>query len=88
MLNRIRHTIVEYPPQFWLMVVGLFIISAGASMIWPFLMIYVSEKLRFSLSTVSTLITINAVTGLLASFVTGSISDKVGRKSVMVVSRL
>ena len=55
-------------------------------MIWPFLMIYVSEKLSLSLSTVSTLITINAITGLFASFVAGAVSDKLGRKLVMIVS--
>ncbi|MBE3038495.1 MAG: MFS transporter [Chloroflexi bacterium] len=86
MLTRLRNTIAEYPSQFWLMVVGLFISSAGASMIWPFLMIYVSEKLSLSLSTVSTLITINAVMGLFASFIAGAVSDKLGRKLVMVVS--
>jgi len=86
MLTRLRNTIVEYPSQFWLMVVGLFISSAGASMIWPFLMIYVSEKLSLSLSAVSTLITINAIVGLFASFIAGAVSDKLGRKLVMVVS--
>jgi MFS family permease len=86
MIIRIRNTIAEYPSQFWLMVVGLFISSAGASMIWPFLMIYVSEKLVLSLSTVSTLITINAIMGLFSSFVAGAVSDKLGRKLVMIVS--
>ncbi len=55
-------------------------------MIWPFLMIYVSEKLSLSLSTVATLITINAITGLFASFIAGAVSDKLGRKPVMVFS--
>lgn len=86
MLDHLRNTIAEFPDQFWLMVVGLFISSAGASMIWPFLMIFVSEKLNLSLSTVSTLITINAIMGLFASFIAGSVSDKLGRKLVMVIS--
>jgi MFS family permease len=55
-------------------------------MIWPFLMIYVSDKLTLSLSTVSTLITINAVVGLIASFIAGAVSDKLGRKLVMIIS--
>jgi len=55
-------------------------------MIWPFLMIYVSEELSLSLSTVSTLITINAIMGLFASFIAGAVSDKLGRKLVMVIS--
>jgi MFS family permease len=86
MIDRLRNTLSEYPPQFWLMATGLLISSAGASMIWPFLMIYASEKLSLSLSTVSTLITINAATGLLASFAAGAIADKLGRKLVMVTS--
>jgi MFS family permease len=86
MFTRFRNTIADYPSQFWLMAVGLFISSAGASMIWPFLMIYVSEKLSLSLSTVSTLITINAIMGLLTSFIAGTVSDKLGRKLVMIIS--
>ena len=86
MYIRLRNTIAEYPSQFWLMGIGLFISSAGASMIWPFLMIYVSEELSLSLSTVSTLITINAIMGLFASFIAGAVSDKLGRKLVMVIS--
>jgi MFS family permease len=86
MVKRFRNTLADYPPQFWLMASGLLISSAGASMIWPFLMIYVSEKLSLSLSTVSALITINAGTGLLTSFIAGAVADRLGRKPVMVVS--
>jgi MFS family permease len=86
MFKRLRDTIAEYPSQFWLMVVGLLISSAGASMIWPFLMIYVSEQLDLPLSTIATLITINAITGLFASIIAGTLSDKLGRKPVMIFS--
>lgn len=86
MITRFRTTLAEYPSQFWLMASGLLISSAGASMIWPFLMIYASEKLSLSLSAVSTLITINAGTGLLTSFIAGTVADRFGRKPVMVFS--
>lgn len=49
-------------------------------------MIYASEKLGLPLSTVVTLITINAGTGLFASFIAGTLADKIGRKGVMVFS--
>lgn len=68
------------------MVSGVFISTAGASMIGPFLMIYASQKLGLPLSTVATLITINAGTGLFASFIAGSLADKVGRKMIMTIS--
>ena len=68
------------------MLSGIFISSAGAGMIMPFLMIYASEKLGLPLSTVVTLITINFGTGLFASFIAGTLADKIGRKIVMVIS--
>ena len=68
------------------MIAGIVISTAGGSMIWPFLLIYVSGKLNLPLSTVATLISINAGTGLFASFLAGTLADKIGRKVVMVFS--
>lgn len=86
MLNRFRHAQAEYPRQFWLLFWGLLISTTGSSMIWPFLMIYVSEKLSLPLATVASLLTLNAVMGLASSFIVGPVTDRVGRKWVMIVS--
>ncbi len=75
----------QYPRQFWLLFWGMLISTAGASMIWPFLMIYVSEKLARPMTSIASLMTLNASTGLLASFVVGPITDRAGRKITMVV---
>ncbi len=73
----------EYPRQYWLMIVGIVLATAGGSMIWPFLIIYASGKLNMPLSTVASLISINAGTGLFASLVAGTLADRIGRKAVM-----
>jgi MFS family permease len=73
----------EYPPQYWLMITGVVISTAGGSMIWPFLLIYASGKLNLPLSTIATLISVNAGTGLISSFIAGSVADRAGRKVVM-----
>lgn len=86
LLNRIKALYNEYPRQYWLMITGVVLATAGGSMIWPFLLIYASGKLDLPLSTVATLISINAGTGLLASLVAGTLADKVGRKVVMNLS--
>ena len=52
-------------------------------MIWPFILIYASGKLNLPLSTVAALISINAGTGLISSFIAGSLADRIGRKVVM-----
>src|SRR5512137_1606703 len=85
-LDRARATYQEFPRQFWLMIAGIVISTAGGSMIWPFLLIYVSGKLHLPLSTVAALISINAGTGLFSSFLAGALADKIGRKAVMVFS--
>jgi len=77
-----------YPRQFWLMAFGLLIMSSGASMVWPFLMIYVSKTLSLPMSKAASLITINASAGLVSTLIAGSIADRFGRKLVMTVSLL
>jgi len=86
MIYKLKELYNEYPRQYWLMITGVIISTAGGSMIWPFLLIYASGKLHLPLSTLATLIAINAGTGLFSSFLAGTLADKVGRKVVMVFS--
>lgn len=86
MIRRLKNTRAEYPSQFWLLFVGMFISTVGSSMIWPFLTLYVSKKLTLPLTQAAGLVTINAAMGLIFSFIAGPITDRVGRKGVMVAS--
>lgn len=78
----------NYPPQFWLMFVGMLLATLGASMIWPYLLIYAAERLDAPLAQVGSLFTINAVMGLLAALLAGPVVDTWGRKGVLVISLL
>jgi MFS family permease len=84
--QRLKSLYNDYPRQYWLMITGIVIATAGGSMIWPFLLIYASGKLELPLSAVAALISINAGTGMLASLVAGTLADRIGRKVVMNVS--
>jgi MFS family permease len=86
MLNRIKFFSGGYPGQFWLLFWGLLISTIGSSMIWPFLLIYVSKRLQLPLTVVASLMTINAVAGVTSALTAGPILDRFGRKWVMVVS--
>lgn len=85
-LSRLQKVIRDYPAQFWLIFTGMLISTIGASMIWPFLMIYVSRKLEIPLTQVASLITVNAMMGLVFALVAGPIIDRLGRKWIMVIS--
>ena len=41
----LRRTFSAYPRQFWLLFTGMLISTSGTSMVWPFLMIYMSGRL-------------------------------------------
>ena len=75
----------KYPSQFWLMLLGLIISTTGTTMVWPFLTIYASEKLSMPMAAVTSLMSINSLSGLSASILAGSLVDRFGRKSVMAV---
>lgn len=86
--ERIRNASAQYPRQFWLLFWGVMLSSTGASMIWPFIMLYATKVLGIPLSTATTMMTLNSVAAILAAIVSGQIADRVGRKGVMVASLL
>ncbi len=85
MFTRLRRDYADFPQQFWLMFAGMMFSTIGTTMIWPFLMIYASETLDLPLVAVTSLMTINAATGLVSSILAGPIIDRLGRKGAMVV---
>ncbi len=86
MIARIKTTYHTYPGQFWLMFIGMLISTMGASMIWPYLMIYVSRMLDTPMTVTASLLTIQSVCGLIASISCGPLIDRLGRKGIMVFS--
>jgi MFS family permease len=87
MLTRLRNTFNTFPRQFWLVAFGVLLSSSGSSLIWPFQLIYISEKLNAPLATAATLISISSFIGMLVSFLGGSIADRFGRKPIMVLAQ-
>jgi MFS family permease len=88
MIESYKNAKKEYPRQFWLLFWGLLISTVGASMIWPFLMVYVSGRLHLPLTAAASIMTINSAAAIVFTFIAGPVTDKVGRKWVMVISLL
>jgi len=86
MLVRVRATAAGYPRQFWLLFWGRLINATGSSMYWPFLTIFMRQRLDVPLTAVALLFTLNAGAGLLTTFIAGPVVDRFGRKWVMVIS--
>ena len=70
------------------MFLGMLVSTVGSSMVWPFLMSFVTRLLDVPLTTAASLMTINSVVALASAFVAGPVIDRFGRKWMMVVSLL
>ena len=68
------------------MLLGMAISNLGVTMIWPFLMIFSSERLGMPLAAVAGLISISSTCGLIASIAAGPLVDRYGRKWPMALS--
>ena len=88
MIFRIKNIIKQYPRQFWLVTLVMLLAWLFHSLMWYYLMLYISQRMGQPLSSVSGLMAVNAVTGMVTTFLGGAIADKFGRKGVMVFSLL
>ena len=64
----------------------MLISTSGSSMIWPFITIFLIQKLGISLTTATLLMTVKSMTNLFASLLAGPLVDRFGRKNAMVIS--
>jgi MFS family permease len=84
-IERIRKSTAGYNRPFWLLFWGTLIARSGSSMVWPFLTIYLRQRLQIPLTQVAALLTVNAAVSLVATSIAGPIVDRFGRKGAMVV---
>ena len=85
MIARVRLSTAGYPRQYWVLFWGLLINSIGGGLWWPFLTIYMRERLAVPLTTITLLFTLNAVAGLAAMSVAGPAVDRFGRRFAMII---
>jgi MFS family permease len=86
MFQRLTNLIADFPRQFWILFGGTLINQIGSGMVFPFLTLYLHQRLSLSMTSVGVILSVWAISGLLGSLVGGSLTDQFGRKRLMVVS--
>lgn len=86
MLSRFRESTVGFPRQYWTLFWGILVNAAGSSIVWPFMTIYLRQRLDISLTTIALLLTLNSAAGLVATSIAGPVVDRFGRKIAMTLS--
>ncbi|MEO1288741.1 MAG: MFS transporter [Chloroflexota bacterium] len=75
---------VRYPREFWLLFWGVFINRVTASMIWPFLTVYMYQTLDVPLTTITLLFPLRAISSIISTAIVSPIMDATGRKGVII----
>ena len=84
MINKLNAIYQEYPRTFWLIILGMFIDQLGSWLIFPFFGLYITSKYQVGMTEVGLLFSIFAVTGVLGSLIGGALTDKFGRKIIII----
>jgi MFS family permease len=81
-----KERLSAYPRQFWILFFGQLVSSIGLSLVWPFMTIYVRDKLGVALTVVGLVLAANSGAGLVSQLVGGPLVDRFGRKIAMAFS--
>src|SRR5215213_2031951 len=80
-LNKIYH---EFPRLFWTVVGVSFIDRIGGTLLFPFFALYITQKFHVGMTEAGTLLGISSLFGLIGSTVGGALTDKFGRKQLIL----
>ncbi|MDX1378938.1 MAG: MFS transporter, partial [Anaerolineales bacterium] len=86
LLENARKTFNEYPRAFWTYNVVVFIDLLGGFMLYPFFALYLTQKFDINMATVGILFAIFSITGFVGSALGGALTDRMGRKGVIIGS--
>ena len=81
---KIKKFLAEYPKAFWMLVVAVFIDHIGSALLYPFLALYVTKHFNVGMTQAGAMFSIFAVTAITGSFIGGAVSDKIGRKKMVL----
>ncbi|MCC6300411.1 MAG: MFS transporter [Anaerolineales bacterium] len=87
-IEQTKKTFKDYPRAFWVYNLVVFIDRLGGFMLYPFFALYLTKKFEIGMATVGLLFAVFSVSGMIGSALGGALTDRMGRKVVIVASLL
>src|SRR5512143_77737 len=86
LLVRTKKVYSEYPRAFWIYNIIVFIDRFGGFMLYPFFALYLTQKFHIGMTTVGGIFALFSLSGFIGSALGGALTDRMGRKAVILFS--
>lgn len=86
MIERLNSIYNEYPRAFWIYNIIVFIDRFGGFMLYPFFALYLTKRFDIGMSSVGVLFAAFSLSGFVGSALGGALTDRMGRKGVIIFS--
>jgi MFS family permease len=84
MLQKLNTIYKEFPEKFWVVVGVSFIDRVGGTLLFPFFSLYLTQKFNVGMTQAGVILGIFAVSGLVGGMIGGALTDKFGRKKLII----
>ncbi len=84
MFDRLKNIHHEFPRLFWVVVAVSFIDRIGGTLLFPFFALYITQKFNVGMTQAGILLGMSSLFGLIGSTVGGALTDKFGRKQLIL----
>jgi MFS family permease len=84
MFSRLSNIYHEFPPRFWTVVGVMFIDRIGGTMLFPFFMLYITQKFDVGVAQAGSILGFFSLFGMLGGAIGGALTDKLGRRALIL----
>jgi len=84
MFAKIQSTFQEFPSRFWVLVAASFVDRIGATMIFPFFALYITQKFQVGMTEAGVLLGTFHLSGFIGNIIGGALADRFGRKGMVL----
>ena len=84
MFTRLQKIYEEFPRLFWVIVGVRFVDGIGGTLLFPFFALYITQKFNVGMTQAGILLGISSLFGLVGSMFGGALTDKFGRKQLIL----
>lgn len=83
-LKRVQEIRGGFPREFWVLFTATFIDRLGGALLFPFFALYITKKFSVGMTEVGYLFALFSVASLFGGFVSGALTDRLGRRWMLM----